>query len=461
MSELQDRTTEQVEARANRDWWRDELRPLVARIHFYVGIFIAPFIAVAAFTGLLYAFTPQIEQIVYRDTVQVEPSGEALPLAQQVSAAIDEVPDGTLAAVRPASELGAVTRISFDSPSAPEDRQLTAFVDPYSGAVLDVLPTYGEWLPVRTWFDDLHRNLHLGDVGRVYSELAASWLWVLGLSGLALWTVRRVRRRQLRQLVIPQRGARGRGRLMGRHGALGVWLLLGMLFLSATGLTWSQFAGCNVSAIRAQLDWTTPSVTAGSTATVPAADVPEAVEVVTASAIEAGLEGPIEVVPGTDGAAWTASEVTRSLPLQQDSISVDPVSGEVTDRVNFDDWPLAAKLAEWGISLHMGLLFGLANQILLGLIAIGLIAMVVLGYRMWWRRRPTSPAAYARPLGGAKQPSARAVFVVALIGIAVGILMPVLGASLLIFLAADTALQAWRFHRAPARQSAARETLAS
>lgn len=36
-------------------------------------------------------------------------------------------------------------------------------------------------LPLRTWLDYLHRNLLLGDVGRVYSELAASWLWVTAL----------------------------------------------------------------------------------------------------------------------------------------------------------------------------------------------------------------------------------------------------------------------------------------
>jgi hypothetical protein len=42
--------------------------------------------------------------------------------------------------------------------------------------------------PLQTTLDDLHRNLLLGDgVGSVYSELAASWLWVLVLGGLALW----------------------------------------------------------------------------------------------------------------------------------------------------------------------------------------------------------------------------------------------------------------------------------
>jgi uncharacterized iron-regulated membrane protein len=57
-------------------------------------------------------------------------------------------------------------------------------------------------LPLRTTLDYLHRNLMLGDVGRNYSELAASWLWLGALGGVWLWwrarsdapAVRRVRR---------------------------------------------------------------------------------------------------------------------------------------------------------------------------------------------------------------------------------------------------------------------------
>ncbi|QBE49574.1 hypothetical protein EVS81_12670 [Leucobacter triazinivorans] len=68
-------------------WWRDGFRPLLARLHFFIGVFVGPFILIAAVTGLMYAATPAIEQIVYRDTLTVAPSGPPLPLAQQVSAA--------------------------------------------------------------------------------------------------------------------------------------------------------------------------------------------------------------------------------------------------------------------------------------------------------------------------------------------------------------------------------------
>ena len=47
----------------------------------------------------------------------------------------------------------------------------------------------------------------------------------------------------------------------------------------------------------------------------------------------------------------------------------------------------------------MGLLFGLPNQLVLLAVAAGLAAMVIWGYVMWWKRRPTrgSSWAFGRP----------------------------------------------------------------
>ena len=60
--------------------------------------------------------------------------------------------------------------------------------------------------------------------------------------------------------------------------------------------------------------------------------------------------------------------------------------------VRFDTFPLIAKLTRWGIDAHMGILFGLPNQLLLAAFGLGLCLMIVLGYRMWWSRRPAAGA---------------------------------------------------------------------
>ncbi len=44
-------------------------------------------------------------------------------------------------------------------------------------------------LPLRQTIDYLHTSLMLAILGRLYSELAASWMWVAALGGIALWFI--------------------------------------------------------------------------------------------------------------------------------------------------------------------------------------------------------------------------------------------------------------------------------
>ncbi len=425
------------------DRWWNGVRPLLVRLHFYVGLFVGPFLLVAATTGLLYTLTPQIERFVHSDALTAQVAGPAVPLSDQVAAATATQPGLTVSEIRPAPEPGATTRVSFDA-YPDSDYSRTVFVDPATARVQATHDTYGEWLPVRAWFDDLHRTLLLGDVGRVYSEMAASWLWVLALSGLALWVVRSRPDQRLRRLLLPRTSGTGRARLRTWHGALGTWAAIGMLFLSATGLTWSQFAGANVSTLRSELNWSTPTVSSElASPAAPSGTVGVQAARVLAAARGAGVDGPVEIVPGEPGEAWSVAQTTRSWPTRQDSAAVDPGTGRVTEHLRFDDWPVAAKLARWGVDAHMGLLFGLVNQIVLALLAVAIIAIVLLGYRMWWRRRPLD-GGVAGPPGARARPSFAAVATVGGVAVLVGLAVPLLGASLIGFLVLDGLVQAWR-----------------
>ncbi|GAA3790024.1 PepSY domain-containing protein [Sphaerisporangium flaviroseum] len=421
-------------------------RALLLRLHFYAGILVAPFLLVAATTGLLYAASFQLEKVVHAHELTAQPAraGQApLPLARQITAARQAHPQGAIGAVWPASEPGKTTRVLLDVAGLPESTRLAVFVDPYTGQVRGVLPSYGSSgaLPVRAWISSFHRHLHLGEPGRLYSELAAGWLWVVALGGVVLWLSHR--RRTLR----PDRKARGLRRTLSWHGSMGLWIAVGLLFLSATGLTWSKYAGANVDTLQTALGWTTPSLpaTAGGHSGHsgqgggPAAEV-DADRIVRAAA-GTGLSGPLEIAwPAEPGGALTVKEMDRQWPQRNDQVAVDPASGQVTGELRFKDFPLAAKLTRWGIDGHMGVLFGLANQIMLAALALALISMIILGYRMWWQRRPTRgfAAPYAR--GGWRAAPVPVLLAVGAAAVVVGAFIPLLGVSLLVFLAVDIVL---------------------
>lgn len=440
------------------------IRPLLVRLHFYAGVFVGPFILIAAVTGLLYALIPQIDTFVYRHELTVERVGsERMPLADQVAAARHAHPEGTVESIRPPVDADETTQIRLvvgpEFKDIPADYSRTVFVDPYTGEVRGALTTYGQWMPLRAWFDELHRNLHLGAVGRNYSELAASWMWVIALAGVGLWVMRRRENRTMRDLVLPDRSASGRRRTLSWHGAVGVWTVAILLALSVSGITWSRYAGETVDGIQAKLNTTAPTVDTSLSGTTPAATVAHhghhggrselgGADTVLRAAEQAGLRGPMWMYPPTEsGQAWKVAERKRDWPTRADEIAVEPASGKVTDRVNFAQWPLLAKLTDWTIDAHMGLLFGVANQVVLALTMVGLITVIVRGYRMWWQRRPTRGSAWAvgrPPLRGAlgQLPPWASVAVLMVAG-ALGWALPLFGLSLVAFVVVD-ALVAFR-----------------
>ena len=459
-----------------RDPW---LMPLVLRLHFLAGVLVGPFILVAALTGAAYAVSPTLERVIYDDELRAPVTATTVPLADQVDAARAVAgDDAALVAVRPAPRPGDTTRVMFAGDDLLEGQTRAVFVDPGTAQVRGDLPVYGTSgsLPLRTTISDLHRSLGLGDVGRAYSELAASWLGVVVLGGLALWVARWRRGRRRRDLVRPDLRASGLRRSVSWHASIGVWLVLGALFLSATGITWSQFGGERVTALRAALSWQAPTLVtalegasgAGATAGGAAPDAhaghhggapaapgsarvdPAGFDAVLAVARTENVDtGLVEIRPPADDAsAWTVTEIQRSAPTQVDSVAVDGSTLEVVDRVDFADHPVMAKLARWGVDAHMGVLFGWPNQLLLVATALGVATMVVLGYVMWWQRRPAGGrgAAVGRPApaGALARAPWWGTGLVVLVGVGLGAALPLLGASLVAFVLVDALVVAAR-----------------
>ena len=395
--------------------------PLLARLHFYAGVLAAPFLVVAALTGLAYAVTPQIDSLLYGDKLHVAgQGGSTRPIEAQVSAARAAYPAGTIASVQTPAGPRDTTRVVLDVPGLGEEEQRTVFVDPHTGAVRGQLTTWYGDTPVTTWLDALHRNLHLGAFGRNYSEIAASWLWVVAGGGVLMWLgrARTYRSGRRRDAVVPNLStARGVRRTRNWHATTGVWLIVGLLFLSATGLTWSNYAGARFTSALDALDAHAPDLDtalhtsstqekpaehhASMTAPAPSDVTPQDVAAALTTARAAGLSGPLEIaVPAEPGSAWSATQTDNVWPVHKDAVAIDVAGKQVTARSDWADYPLLAKLSKLGVQAHMGVLFGLVNELLLVALAIGLLAVILWGYRMWWQRRPTRTGR-RRPFGTA------------------------------------------------------------
>lgn len=433
---------------------RTALRSFIQRIHFYGGMFVGPFILIAALTGCLYAVAPSLEKMVYHDVLAVPTVENPLSLEQQIQAAQQEHPDMPVTQVWPATTPTDSTRVLVSDESIDESLQRTVFIDPATAEVIGDYPTYsglGE-MPLRRWISSLHESFHLGRIGELYSELAASWLWVMACGGLYMWWIRRRPKNKATANAAqqqPKRSARWKATRL--HSTVGAWIFIGLLGLSATGITWSGLAGGNVDSLVERMHWkATPINTAlhGTTAethehTGPegheghgasaSASVAADAERVLATGRAEGLTGPLRLYPPEDAhSAWQVSERWVEWRTTSDALSVDGATGEVIDRQPFSSLPLFSKLSSWGTYLHMGIMFGLPLQIALLALGLATAALVVLGYYMWWKRRPrflpTAHFSWATTGLGA------------LFAATVGVFLPLLGITLAAFLVLDVIL---------------------
>lgn len=412
-----------------------ELRAFITRMHFYVGLFVGPFVLVAAITGTLFVLTPQIETALYADQLRAETSGPPQSLEVQARAARAYIGEGPrLFAIRPAPKPGETTRVMFAEAGLGDSESRAIFIDPSSLKIQGDLIVYGTSgnLPLRTAIDYLHRHLMLGEPGRIYSELAASWLWIAAFGGVLLWA------------WSPRRDGRFDARRL--HSTIGISIALGLIFLSITGLTWSKWAGDRIDRLRDTLGWVTPSVAPGldhadhashATGPAPASDPIALLDAVHAAARKAGIDSSsVEIRPAKSAdTAWIVREYDRSWPTQVDTLAIDPRAMTVVSRADFAEFPLIAKLIRWGIDAHMGVLFGLPNQLVLASLGIALSVSILLGYAMWWRRRP---GAGAMPLSAVwARLSVTAKVSIVAVAAALGWALPVMGASLAGFLLVD------------------------
>ena len=420
---------------------------------------IGPFIFIAALTGTLYVLSPQIEQIIYKQQLTTNSQVHGLEQSQshslqaQVTAARESLEKPLqLKALRPSPAEDQTTRVLFIDPALDRYRAHTVFVDPVTLNIQGNLPSYGTSgiLPFRIYLDFMHSDLLLGSVGRYYSELAASWMWVAAVSGIFLW-LQLGRRRNIKTTSQKQTKNTKNGfiRSRTRHANIAIYISIGLIFFSATGLTWSKWAGANISQLRQDIGWITPSVsrqlsTPSINLNTRLSAQDNQFDQVLLAARKFGIDAnKIEIIPSNNNkSAWLVREIDHSWPTQVDSVAVDTASMTVIDHAEFKDFPLIAKLIRWGVDAHMGVLFGVINQLILAAFGFALCAIIIYGYKMLWQRRRNSKGKQNTLTGAWLKLSKNTQITLSVITIILGYALPLIGVSLFLFCMID--LLRWR-----------------
>ena len=444
---------------------------LAWRWHFYAGLFVIPFMILLSLTGIVYLFKPQLDPLLYPELLEVQAAGTPLSADQLLQCLQQAEPAAVVSKYLPPvnAERSAQFVATLDG------RETHLFLDPYSGALLGQQDAQDNLQAIAR---ALHGELLIGTVGDRLIELAAGWGVVLVVSGLYLWWPRG---QGGAGVLWPRLSARGRLLWRDLHAVSGFWGSALLLFMLLTGMTWTgfwgaQFAGAwnhfpaamwdavpqsNVQA--RSLNTATAQTVAWAVENTPlpqsdphaghrghalpgASASPERIDLqqVVDTASRLGVQPGYSIsFPGDEKGVFTVALFADD-PRNDATLHLDQYSGQVLADIRWADYGLVARTVETGVMLHEGKLFGLANQLIMLLVCLLILLGSVSGLVMWWKRRPhgrfgVPPLRHDLPLwkGG----------VAIMFGL--GLLFPLVGASLLLMLALD-ALGQWLTRRSAA-----------
>lgn len=99
------------------------------------------------------------------------------------------------------------------------------------------------------------------------------------------------------------------------------------------------------------------------------------------------LAAPVEIMPAMKaGGMWTIKSDSQNRTLC-DVLQADPDTGKIVSRQNFAQRLFLDKMVGIRVAAHEGQLFGLLNQLLGLMTAMGLVLLSVSAVVLWWRRR--------------------------------------------------------------------------
>ncbi|WP_321902180.1 PepSY-associated TM helix domain-containing protein [Paraburkholderia tropica] len=371
--------------------------------------------------------------------------------------------------------------------NAPATKE-SVYVNPYNGDVLGTLDVDRRFMQVDRMLHRKLLIGKPGEL--LMELAACWTLVMIGTGVALWWPRRSVSpNATLRAALLPRFGAKGRPFWKSLHAAIGFWLAAGALAFVLSGLPWTGSWGKQFKALATRVSLGAPRGAWGGglplQSTLPGAgqaahgehgehaghdmasmpgmvmddlplpNVPWAVGAVPVpQSPEAGAQSADDS-PAPTPTRWTLNQVVAQMaalgvqsgydvalpasasgvytvsyfppdPKRERTVYIDQYSGKVLKDIRYADYGAVSQVISYGTSLHMGRYFGLANQLICTAISLGLAALAVTGFVMWWLRRPARAlAAPARERAAPPMRSWKAGLVV------LGIVFPLMGATML------------------------------
>ena len=406
------------------------------RWHFYAGILVGPVLLVVAVTGALYIFKDELERVIYPDLMFVTPQTVTVPLDRQAAVVAEAYPGWRVDTVEVEADPTRAISIRIRDDSSHSQR---VYVNQHTGMIQGALGDTSFFRVVLA----IHRQLFIGTTGRVVVEVVTCWTIILLVTGLYLWFPRR--RKKVKGVLLPRLSAKPYTVLRDLHSISGALLMPVALTMAGTGLLYTWGWGTLYQAASAASERRTEKPRSTSAPNASLLPLDQAVAIVRERAPGASF---IDVqIPAASHAPLVARARIgeRNGPRNRVVLSLDRSTGDVLAVKTSDQFPLLGWWrTKWNYPLHVGSVLGTTTKVIWLMACFVLAMLPVMGFWMWWQRRPAGHTGFPRRL------ERRVPWWLAGVIALFGFLLPAAGATILLIGGGELAVRRVRRWRTPA-----------
>lgn len=370
------------------------MRKAFRKIHLWLSVPLGLIIAIICFTGALLVFEEQVTQLANRHLYYVEnPGSQPLPVGTLVEKVESQPTKGasiTGVTIYPQPDRSYQVNLSAPKGAA-------VYIDPYTGEVLGQsqrTPFFRTVFMLHRWLLDSQPADGGIFWGKRITGITTLVFVVILLSGVVIWWPRS--RKGLKngiQIALRKGKARFWHDL---HAAGGIYVLLLVLVMALTGLTWSFDWYKNAFYTLFGVETTVPAKSStpkgqaapnlqpGTTAEAATPATPFACwqQVYDQLAAANPDRQKIEITNGTASVSNNRYGNIRGT----DRYTFDPQSGQITGASLYKDTGNSGKIKGWIYSVHTGAWGGNLTRILWFLAALLGATLPLTGYYMWIKR---------------------------------------------------------------------------
>lgn len=357
------------------------LRKAVLKIHLYVGLVAAVFLVILGLTGSIMAFESDLDHWLHPKLWYVTPAARRMPENDLISIVQHQFPGARVVFVQ-----------FFRAVNLAQMMELTdgtkVYINPYDGLVLGYRVGVQNSDLAIGYVHQLHLRLvpnpqsapNLAAAGKTVVSFAGLGLCLMVPTGLILWWRRK-------STSIRWQGSWFRV-FFDLHQAIGIYTAFFLLVASTTGIM------IGFGFLEHTYYWMTRSSPPARQPPSLSIPVPGALPIMVDQALDiarrampdatvAMLMRPIHATGSYTVMMRVPEETSESV---HSAVTIDQFSGKVLNLRDFRTDSAGYRWVRYNRSIHTGDVFGLPTHILVSLSSLALVAMVITGVVIWWKK---------------------------------------------------------------------------